>query len=173
MGSILALLAFVTFLLEVRDERFVIAIAGSLVLLAALGWGELSDLWQRRAAVVVVAAGSILASLYNTMNERRREFAVLRSLGARRATIFTVIVLEAEAVALLGCAGGYAVFAAILLGAANLVRERTGVVLDPWAWHPALLWTPVGMAALGALAGLLPALRAYSTDVARTLARGS
>jgi len=137
-----------------------------------LGWmARLLELVAQ--LVVVVAAGSILASLYNTMNERRREFAVLRSLGARRATIFTVIVLEAEAVALLGCAGGYAVFAAILLGAANLVRERTGVVLDPWAWHPALLWTPVGMAVLGALAGLLPALRAYSTDVARTLARGS
>jgi putative ABC transport system permease protein len=123
--------------------------------------------------VVVVAAGSILASLYNTMNERQREFAVLRSLGARRATVFTVIVLEAEAVALLGCAGGYLVFGLILAGAASLVRERTGVVLDPWAWHPALLWTPVGMAGLGALAGLLPALRAYSTDVARTLAQGS
>lgn len=60
VGSTLALLAFVTFLLEVRDERFVIAIAGSLVLLAALGWGELSTLWKGRAAVVVVAAGAFV-----------------------------------------------------------------------------------------------------------------
>lgn len=137
-----------------------------------LGWmARLLELVAQ--LVVLVAAGSILASLYNTMNERRREFAVLRSLGARRATIFTVIVLEAEAIALLGCALGYLVFALILVGAASLVRDRTGVVLDPWAWHPAFLWTPLGMAALGALAGLLPAVRAYSTDVARTLARGS
>ena len=34
--------------------------------------------------VVLVAAGSILASIYNSINERRREFAILRSLGARR-----------------------------------------------------------------------------------------
>src|SRR5205085_2054219 len=38
--------------------------------------------------VVVVAAGSVLASIYNTMNERRREFAILRALGARRGTVF-------------------------------------------------------------------------------------
>ena len=44
--------------------------------------------------VVVVAAGTILASLYNTMNERRREFAILRSLGARRSTVFSAIVPE-------------------------------------------------------------------------------
>jgi hypothetical protein len=42
---------------------------------------------------VVVAAGSILASIYNTMNERRREFAILRALGARRSTVFSAIVL--------------------------------------------------------------------------------
>ena len=48
--------------------------------------------------VVLVAAGTILASLYNTMNERRREFAILRSLGARRSTVFSAIVLEATAI---------------------------------------------------------------------------
>jgi putative ABC transport system permease protein len=37
--------------------------------------------------VVAVATGAILASIYNTMNERRREFAILRSLGASRATM--------------------------------------------------------------------------------------
>ena len=44
-----------------------------------------------------------------------------------------------------------------------------GVVLDLMAWHPALVATPLGMTALGALAGLLPAFKAYSTDVASNL----
>ena len=52
--------------------------------------------------VVVVAGGSILASVYNSINERRREFAILRSLGARRKTVFAVIVLEAASIAALG-----------------------------------------------------------------------
>jgi putative ABC transport system permease protein len=110
-----------------------------------------------------------MASLYNTMNERRRSLAILRALGARRVTISAAIVLEASAIAALGALLGYAVYVAILSGAAELVRARTGVVLDAWAWHPALVAAPLGIIALGALAGLLPALSAYRTDVARNL----
>lgn len=118
---------------------------------------------------VLVAAGSVMASLYNTMNERRRSLAILRALGARRTTISAAIVLEASAIAALGALLGFAVYVAILSGAAELVRARTGVVLDAWAWHPALVAAPLGIIALGALAGLLPALSAYRTDVARNL----
>ncbi|MHC4922920.1 MAG: ABC transporter permease [Planctomycetota bacterium] len=119
--------------------------------------------------IVVVAAGSILASLYNTMNERRREFAILRALGARRGTVFSAIVMEATAVAGLGCVGGFAVYFAILSAAAVIVREQTGVVIDVAAFDPAMIGTPVGMLVLGALSGLLPAWKAYATDVAENL----
>jgi putative ABC transport system permease protein len=120
--------------------------------------------------VVAVAAGSILASLYNTMNERRREFAILRALGARKRTVFSAIVLEASAIAALGAALGFAVYLAILGATAAVVKAQTGVVLTPWAAHPALGWTPLGMVLIGALAGCLPAWKAYATDVASNLA---
>src|SRR5437868_10533671 len=95
--------------------------------------------------VIVVAAGSILASLYNTMNERRREFAILRALGARRTTVFTAIVLESAAIATLGGLAGYLVYGTILSTAAVVIRAQTGVVIDPFAFHPALLAAPLGM----------------------------
>ncbi len=120
--------------------------------------------------VVAVATGSILASIYNTMNERRREFAILRALGARRGTVFSVIVAEAVSIAALGSALGIVVCGGILWGAAVVVRAQTGVVLDPFTYHTALVATPAGMLLLGALAGLLPAFKAYSTDVAENLA---
>lgn len=120
--------------------------------------------------VVVVAAGSILASIYNTMNERRRDFAILRALGARRRTVFSVIVLEAASISAIGTLCGYAVYAAILSGTAIVVRAQTGVVLDVFQFHPALVLTPLVMIALGAVAGIIPALKAYSTDVATNLA---
>ncbi|MEM7305348.1 MAG: ABC transporter permease [Planctomycetota bacterium] len=119
--------------------------------------------------VVAVAAGSILASLYNTMNERRREFAILRALGARRSTVFSAIVLEAGTIAGLGALLGFAFYFAVLAAAAGIVREQTGVVIEQFAWHPVLLWTPLGMLLLGALAGCLPAYKAYATDVASNL----
>lgn len=135
-----------------------------------LGWVQLV-LEMVAYLVALVAAGSILASLYNTMNERRREFAILRSLGARRSTVFSVIVLEAATIAGLGSVVGLAVCGGILTLAASVVREQTGVSLEIWNYHPALVWTPAGMLLLGAIAGLLPAWKAYSTDVALTLAR--
>jgi len=119
--------------------------------------------------VVVVAAGSILSSLYNTMNERRREFAILRALGARRGTVFSAIVLEASTITALGALVGFVVYGAILGAAFVIVREQTGVVLDAFKFDPALWLTPLGMVAMGALAGLLPAFKAYRTDVASNL----
>jgi putative ABC transport system permease protein len=119
--------------------------------------------------VVVVAAGSILASIYNTMNERRREFAILRALGARRGTVFGVIVLEAATITLLGVLVGFLVYGAILASAIVIVRAQTGVVLDALQFDRALWLTPLGMIVLGALSGFIPAFKAYRTDVASNL----
>ena len=119
--------------------------------------------------VMLVAAGSILSSLYNTMNERRREFAILRSLGASRRTVFSSIVLEASAIAGLGSLAGFAVYFLVFGLAALIVRQQTGVVLEVFQFHPSLLAVPIGMTLLGALSGLIPAFKAYSTDVARNL----
>ena len=119
--------------------------------------------------VVVVATSAILASIYNTINERRREFAILRALGARRTTVFTAIVAEAGAIAFIGSMLGFLVYAAILATAAVAVRQQTGVVLDVLHAHPALYLTPLGMTLAGALAGVVPAVKAYSTDIATNL----
>jgi putative ABC transport system permease protein len=119
--------------------------------------------------VVAVATGTILASIYNTMNERRREFAILRALGARRGTVFTAIVAEATAISALGALVGFGVYAAILTATSYVIRVQTGVHLDALALHPVLAIAPAAMVALGAFAGLLPAQKAYSTDVAENL----
>lgn len=121
--------------------------------------------------VVVVAGGGLLSSIYNTMNERRREFAILRALGARRRTVFSAIVLEAMTISVLGSLLGYLVYGTIMAVAAAIIRERTGVVLDTFEWHPALVQTPLAMLAVGAIAGIFPARKAYATDVASTLSR--
>ena len=120
--------------------------------------------------VVGVAMGGILASLYNTMNERRREFAILRALGARRTTVCAAVVSEAAAIAAAGALAGFLVYGLVLAAAAYTIRSRTGVVLDPFAYHPVFWAAPLGIVVLGALAGLLPAMKAYRTDVASHLA---
>ena len=118
---------------------------------------------------VLVAAGSILASIYNTMNERRREFAILRAIGARRATLLSAIVLEAGTIAALGVVVGWLVYAGLLAGVGAVVYAKYGVRLMVWYPEPALARVPLIMIALGALAGVVPAIKAYATDVASHL----
>ena len=119
--------------------------------------------------VAIVAAGSILAGIYNSMNERRREIAILRALGAHRGTVFGTIVLEAATIAALGMVIGFVFYLGIMLVVAGIVRAQTGVVIDPFAWNPVMAWAPFGMILLGALAGIVPAFKAYRTDVAEHL----
>lgn len=119
--------------------------------------------------VALVATGSILASIYNSMNERRRDIAILRALGARRRTIFCTIVLEAACIAALGMLIAFAVYGAIIAVAASIIRAQTGVVLDPFTANAMMLWTPLTMIGLSALAGIVPAIKAYRTNVAENL----
>jgi len=119
--------------------------------------------------VAMVAAGSVLAGIYNSMNERKRDIAILRALGARRRVIFGAIVFESTCISVIGMIMAFVVYGIIFSMAAAVIRLQTGVVLDPFAWHSALLWTPIGMIALGALTGCVPAIKAYRTPVAENL----
>ncbi|MBE2215988.1 MAG: FtsX-like permease family protein, partial [Opitutaceae bacterium] len=120
--------------------------------------------------VVVVATASILASIYNSMNERRREIAILRALGARRTTVFGAIVLESAAIGALGMAVAFVVHGVIVVIASSIIREQTGVVIDPLKLYPVFAVAPAGIIGLSALLGVIPAMKAYRTDVATHLA---
>jgi putative ABC transport system permease protein len=123
--------------------------------------------------VAIVATASILAGIYNSMNERRREIAILRALGAHRTTILSAILLEAASISALGMLAGFIFYAVIVSAVAAVMRAQTGVVLEPLKFNPVMLWAPALLIALGALAGLVPALKAYQTDVAENLGPSS
>jgi putative ABC transport system permease protein len=118
----------------------------------------------------LVSCACILAALYNTISERRREFAILRALGARKRAVLGAVLMESSAIAGVGAVCGYPVYAALLFAASLVIKAQTGVELNIFYWHPALLWTPAAMFFLGGLAGLVPALKAYATPVAENLA---
>jgi putative ABC transport system permease protein len=119
--------------------------------------------------VAVVAAGSVLASIYNSMNERRRDIAILRALGARKGIIFSAVVLEAASIGAIGAVAGLAVYGMITMAAAQIIRAQTGVVLDVLAFNPMMIGAPLGLIVLSALCGVVPAVKAYRTNVADNL----
>ena len=138
-------------------------------LLDKVGWVE-RVLELVAGLVALVAAASVMASLYNSMNERRRHIALLRALGAHRSVVFRMILLESTTIAALGMLAAFGFLLLIMTGVSAVIRHETGVelsILDP---HPVLWWAPAGMIFLGACAGVVPALKAYYTEVASNLA---
>jgi putative ABC transport system permease protein len=119
--------------------------------------------------VALVAAASVLASIYNSMNARKRDIAILRALGARRRLIFGAVVAESACIGALGALAGYAVYVALFSAAARIIRTQTGVVLFLGQFHPVLVVAPLALVALCALGGVIPALKAYQMPVAENL----
>jgi putative ABC transport system permease protein len=120
--------------------------------------------------VAAVASASVLVSIYNSMSARQRDIAILRALGARRATVFGAVVGEAAAIGLIGALAGLLVFAALASGVTAMIQGQTGVVLEPMKWNPVFWWGPLTFVGLAALGGLVPAMKAYRVPVAETIA---
>ena len=154
-----------------EDTRFTLAWPiGNIVaqLFSKIGWFD-KLLAAVAALVALVACASVMASIYNSMNERRREIAIMRALGARRADIFTMVVLEAIFIVLFGILAGYLVHLGIMFTAAHLLQAQTGVVLNPFSPNAVLWLAPLALLLAGALSGVVPAIKAYRTDVASSL----
>jgi len=119
--------------------------------------------------VVVIGVLSILVAIYNTMNERRREVAILRAIGASRRTVFSAIVGEAVLLTAIGGVAG--ILLGHLLVAINQARveEVAGFRPDATTFLPIELVVLGVVLVGGALAGMLPAWKAYRTDVAKNL----
>jgi len=158
---------------QINSQGKVMTFAGPIAMIVAQLFNKIApvEMVLRCIAVLValVAAGSILSSIYNSMNERRREIAILRALGARRRTVFGVVILESSSIAALGALVGFVVYFIIMFVATWYIRAETGIALNPLEPQWVMLWAPLAMLALGALAGIVPASKAYSTNVATNL----
>lgn len=139
----------------------------------------LQELWRitglaeqvlRLVAWLVVAAGllGMLTVLLSTLNERRREMAILRANGARPLQIAGLLVFEAGLLAAAGILAGLALAYGVQLAAAPFLLDQLGLHIG-LSWPAAELWQWLGLIWIaGLLAGALPALLAYR----RTLADG-
>ncbi|HTW95086.1 MAG TPA: ABC transporter permease [Tepidisphaeraceae bacterium] len=119
--------------------------------------------------VSIVAAIGILVSIYNSVSARIREIAILRALGATRRTILTLICLEASLIGLFGGLIGLVLAHAACAFASYLLNLYVGQGID-WL---RVDWTEgvylVAVVIVSALAGLVPAMKAYWTPVANNL----
>ncbi|MDB6078631.1 MAG: transporter permease, partial [Akkermansiaceae bacterium] len=122
------------------------------------------------ALVVVVSALTIMATFYQAAERRRRDLAVMRSLGAHRFEILSLVLLEALLLTLVGLGAGMLLGHGGLAAAGGLMRHSLGLSISPWTIDRIELYA-LGFVALGGLlAGLLPAIFAYFRSPVKDLA---
>jgi putative ABC transport system permease protein len=119
--------------------------------------------------VIVVAAVGILVAIYNSVSARMREIAILRALGATRNRILALICLEAGLIGLVGAVLGIVAGHAIAAGASVYLNRLLGQGIRWYSLGIFELWCLLGVVAIAALAGLVPALKAYKSPVATNL----
>ncbi|KAI94417.1 peptide ABC transporter permease [Rhodomicrobium udaipurense JA643] len=116
--------------------------------------------------VVITALLGMVTMILTTLNERRREMAILRSVGARPSTILSLLVVEAGVLTFLGVLAGTLLLYGALMGLQPYIDRTYGlhVAVDPPSADQLKILG--GIVAAGFLAGLLPALRAYRLSLA-------
>jgi putative ABC transport system permease protein len=119
--------------------------------------------------IVVVASISILVSIYNSMSERSHDIAVMRALGASRASVMLIVLSESTLLSLAGGLLGIVLGHALIAAAAPYIESQAGIQLAFWEFDPWEIAVIPALVVLATLAGLLPAISAYRTDVARNL----
>ncbi|MCQ4268639.1 ABC transporter permease [Pseudomonas stutzeri] len=146
-------------------------------LLAVLPGVALQELWSLMGtaeqalfvvSLFVVLTGLIgmLTAILTSLNERRREMAILRSVGARPWHIAGLLVIEAFALALAGAVLGLALLYVGIAVAQAPLQQLYGLYL-PFGWPSRYEWCLLGAILLAAvLMGAVPAWRAYRQSLA-------
>jgi putative ABC transport system permease protein len=146
-------------------------------LLAIMPGVALTQLWNlvgiADTALMIVAAFVVLAGLLGmltailtSLNERRREMAILRSVGARPRHVFTLLVTEAGLLAAGGVTAGVALCYGLMYAAKPLLERRFGLFLEPGGLTGYDIALLASIVAAALVMGALPAWRAYRNTLA-------
>jgi putative ABC transport system permease protein len=157
-------------------QRFVADYEGE-PLMAVLPGVALDELWDvvgvgERALqgmsmlVAAVSLAGLVAVVLAGLNERRRELAVLRAVGAGPRHVLALLAAEGLLVTLAGVLAGALATVLLIAAAGPALQSRFGIVLQ-WTAPTASQWALAGgVLAAGFLASLVPGWRAYRLSLA-------
>ena len=121
--------------------------------------------------IMLISGISIFIALFNTLKERKSEFALLRVNGAGRLQLLKLVLIES----LLLCFVGF-IFGTILGRIALVLISKSSEADFKLSFNPyEFIWNKEGwLLALtlivGIVAALIPAVKAYSLNISKTLA---
>ena len=119
--------------------------------------------------IMCIAALSVFISLLNSLKERKYELALMRSLGASPFKLFGLIVQES----LLLCLAGYTL--GIILGRVGIMllsslgEDQFQFSVSQSSIAQVEIWLLPLTLCIGLIAALIPAIRAYRSDISSVL----
>ncbi|MDG2403577.1 MAG: ABC transporter permease [Paracoccaceae bacterium] len=116
--------------------------------------------------VVFTALIGMMATIFSSLNERRREMAIFRAMGARPTTILGMLVFEAMVITSVGAFLGLALLYIGLIIAQPIVDNAFGLWLPIDAPAMREVLVILGVLCSGVIVSLVPAVRAYRISVA-------
>jgi putative ABC transport system permease protein len=128
----------------------------------------------RGFALLLIGASALglFVALTQALDERRRDLAIMRALGASRARIVGVLLLESAGLTALALAIGLATAHAVAATLGVWLPEAAALAAGAARWRAQELWVVVLALGTGIIAAALPAWRAYRLDVAAILSEG-
>jgi putative ABC transport system permease protein len=116
--------------------------------------------------VVATAIMGMVISILASLNERRREMAILRSVGLRPTQVFGLLFMEAGFLAVAGCLVGLGLLYVTLFIVTPIIDQRYGLFIGitPPSERDILVLGII--VAAGFIAGIIPAIRAYTNSIA-------
>lgn len=145
-------------------------------LLAIIPGVALQELWDLMSVaeqallmisgfVIVIGLVGMMAMILSSLNERRREMAILRSSGARPVHIIGLLVSEALLLTILGIAFGILLFYSLLLISRPIIESQFGLLISINMLSTYELGL-LGLVILSAvIIGLVPAMMAYKNSL--------
>jgi putative ABC transport system permease protein len=117
------------------------------------------------AAVLVAGLLAMLTALYTALNERRREIAILRSIGLRARQIFLLFLIESVLIATAGTVIGISIVYALLYALRTVVENRFGLPIALVGLSTRVELYTLATIVAAAILGTIPAFRAYRNSL--------
>lgn len=112
----------------------------------------------------------VFVALYNAMQERRYDLAMMRAMGASREKLLLHVLLEGLVYATLGILFGLVLGHGVTEILGRVMAASNQVAVTGFMFAPDELGVILMALAVGLIAALIPAFQAYRTDIAKTLA---
>ena len=123
--------------------------------------------------IMLISGISIFIALFNTLKERKFEFALLRVSGAGRFKLLMLVMIESLLLCIVGFLFGTILGRIALMLLSNSAEDDFKMSFNPYEF----IWDKEGILFLltifvGIIAALIPAIKAYNLNISKTLANG-